>query len=292
MELNKKYFRLAMLNSAITAILMVTLLGLIQHSINGLTVPIILGYGLIDLLFLLPAYYISFKFHWNEGPVYSLRRFYFVLLSFILLTFPSLIYTSIAFGYNWKDYFVVNGEFNSDKVLPHLVAVFVPIFFVYIVQLLAITNEREIILNQSMMPLPKRFGQKKSVSAETTTEAQSADAAKDEEKASPITLVGNTRGNVLELDDIGHFFYAKSNANYLDVVYFDQVVKTKSLRMTIKQLEDTLSAYPQILRCHRAFVINVDNVSYFEGTASKGCVHFSILNPHCRECHCALYSLV
>ena len=37
-------------------------------------------------------------------------------------------------------------------------------------------------------------------------------------------------------------------------------VHTNMLRATMKQMEDTLQAYPMIVRCHRAFMVNLGQV--------------------------------
>jgi DNA-binding LytR/AlgR family response regulator len=37
-------------------------------------------------------------------------------------------------------------------------------------------------------------------------------------------------------------------------------VQTNMLRATMKQMEDTLQAYPMIVRCHRAFMVNLGQV--------------------------------
>jgi len=241
-------------------------LELIRHMIEGLTTPIIIGYGIISFLFMIPPYYMSFVFQWNKGAVCSSRRFRFLSTSYLFLLFPSLIYTSMAFGYNWIDYFIVDGKFNSERILTHMEAVLVPILLTFVTQLLAINNEREITLNSSMLKPPKSFNA-----------AQDSEAVQETVKNKPLTLNGNTKANTLVLPDIDNFFYAESNANYLRVVYYDQGIKEKSLRMTTKQLEETLACYPQIMRCHRAFLVNISNISYLEGTASKGVIHFALL---------------
>ena len=40
----------------------------------------------------------------------------------------------------------------------------------------------------------------------------------------------------------------------------DSEVHTTMLRATMKQMEDSLQAYPMIVRCHRAFMVNLGQV--------------------------------
>ncbi len=62
--------------------------------------------------------------------------------------------------------------------------------------------------------------------------------------------------------------YVESVGNYVDVYWRNglQVEKTV-LRSTLKELAETVAAYPQFLRCHRAFLINLNAVVQTEGNA-------------------------
>lgn len=62
--------------------------------------------------------------------------------------------------------------------------------------------------------------------------------------------------------------YVESVGNYVDVHWLNvnQAQKTV-LRSTLKETETALSDYPQFFRCHRAFVVNLNAVSYTEGNA-------------------------
>lgn len=66
MKIERKYLKLAQTNSIIMSILNMTILSILKNNIVGLTAWIILGYGLVVYLSWLPAYYISYKYHWNE----------------------------------------------------------------------------------------------------------------------------------------------------------------------------------------------------------------------------------
>ena len=76
---------------------------------------------------------------------------------------------------------------------------------------------------------------------------------------SQITLAGNTNESVsLEISDL---FYIEAVGNYVKVVSKrDGEVHTTMLRATMKQMEDALQAYPMIVRCHRAFMVNLGQV--------------------------------
>jgi hypothetical protein len=74
-----------------------------------------------------------------------------------------------------------------------------------------------------------------------------------------ITLEGTTNEHVsLEISDL---LYIEAVGNYVKVMQLhDGEVKTNMLRATMKQMEDTLQIYPMIVRCHRAFMVNLNQV--------------------------------
>jgi len=73
------------------------------------------------------------------------------------------------------------------------------------------------------------------------------------------TLTGTTNESVTL--DISDLLYIEAVGNYVKVMHLhDGEVKTTMLRATMKQMEDTLQAYPMIVRCHRAFMVNLGQV--------------------------------
>ena len=84
-------------------------------------------------------------------------------------------------------------------------------------------------------------------------------SAGDTDQDSKITLEGNTNENVtLEISDL---LYIEAVGNYVKVCQLQgNEVHTNMLRATMKQMEDSLQAYPMIVRCHRAFMVNLGQV--------------------------------
>ena len=108
-------------------------------------------------------------------------------------------------------------------------------------------------------------------------------SAGDTDQDSKITLEGNTNEHVtLEISDL---LYLEAVGNYVKIVskreksepdlisereqsrptvkvcqLQDNDVHTHMLRATMKQMEDALQAYPMIVRCHRAFMVNLGQV--------------------------------
>jgi DNA-binding LytR/AlgR family response regulator len=84
-----------------------------------------------------------------------------------------------------------------------------------------------------------------------------------------ITLEGTTNERVTL--EISNLLYIEAVGNYVKVLSLkaangracqvqDEEVRTTMLRATMKQMEDELQAYPMIVRCHRAFMVNLGQV--------------------------------
>ena len=78
-------------------------------------------------------------------------------------------------------------------------------------------------------------------------------------QASQITLEGTTNEHVSL--EISNLLYIEAVGNYVKVCQLqDNEVQTHMLRATMKQMEDELQDYSMIVRCHRAFMVNLGQV--------------------------------
>ena len=83
---------------------------------------------------------------------------------------------------------------------------------------------------------------------------------KGEEKNEGITLMGNTCSSVLEVHPEA-IIYVESMANYADIWYMSDDEPThKTLRITLKQIKESLDELPFMVQCHRAFIVNLNFV--------------------------------
>jgi hypothetical protein len=74
-----------------------------------------------------------------------------------------------------------------------------------------------------------------------------------------ITLTGTTNETVSL--QVSNLLYVEAVGNYVKVYHFREgTVSTDMLRATSKQIEDELREYPLIVRCHRAFLVNLSQV--------------------------------
>lgn len=93
-----------------------------------------------------------------------------------------------------------------------------------------------------------------------------------------LTLTGTTNETVtLQVSDL---LYIEAVGNYVKVYHLrDGAVRADMLRATSKQIEEELRDYPMIVRCHRAFLVNLgqaEQIVSHSGTTQ-------LLINHCHE---------
>lgn len=82
----------------------------------------------------------------------------------------------------------------------------------------------------------------------------------EEEDDVKVVIEGQGQGARLEVDP-RDILYVESMANYADIYYIsDNEPKHLTLRITLKQIKETLSEFAYIVQCHRAFLVNINFV--------------------------------
>ena len=93
-----------------------------------------------------------------------------------------------------------------------------------------------------------------------------------------LTLTGTTNESVTL--QISHLLYIEAVGNYMKVCYLcNEQVRTDMLRATMKQMEETLQDYPMIVRCLRAFLVNLGHVEQIVSHSGS----IQLLIKHCHE---------
>ena len=93
-----------------------------------------------------------------------------------------------------------------------------------------------------------------------------------------LTLAGTTSETVnLRIQDL---LYIEAVGNYVKIYQLcDGQVRSDMLRATSKQMEEDLCAYPMIVRCHRAFLVNLQQVERIVSKAGS----MQLFIKHCDE---------
>jgi len=95
---------------------------------------------------------------------------------------------------------------------------------------------------------------------------------------SSFTLTGTTNESVTL--QISQLLYIEAVGNYVKVSHLrDNQVHADMLRATMKQMEETLNGYPIIVRCHRAFLVNLGQVEQIVSHSGST----QLLIKHCHE---------
>lgn len=88
----------------------------------------------------------------------------------------------------------------------------------------------------------------------------------EEEKEDLLHLSGQNEGQVLEITP-SDFLFAEALSNYVSVCYRDSgEIKYTKLRNTIQTIEDEIQD-EMIMRCHRSFLVNAQQIAQVEGNA-------------------------
>ena len=88
-----------------------------------------------------------------------------------------------------------------------------------------------------------------------------------------ITLTGSTSETITLL--VPNLLYIEAVGNYVKVFHLhNEQVRNDMIRTTSKQIEDQLHAYPTIVRCHRAYLVNLQQVEQIVSKA--GSMHLLI----------------
>ena len=93
-----------------------------------------------------------------------------------------------------------------------------------------------------------------------------------------LTLTGTTNESVSL--QISHLLFIEAVGNYVKVNHLcNDQVHTDMLRATMKQMEETLQGYSMIVRCHRAFLVNLGQVEQIISHSGST----QLLIKHCNE---------
>ena len=146
---------------------------------------------------------------------------------------------------------------------------------------LAAELEETRLLNEQLQRLQQDAEQRAAVIERATSEEPAAQCGRDEDGEPPIDIVltGTTSDTIaLRVPDL---LYIEAVGNYVKVCrIIGQEVKSDMLRATSKQMEEVLRPYPTIIRCHRAFLVNLQQVEKIVSRAGA----MQLLVKHSGDC--------
>ncbi len=92
-----------------------------------------------------------------------------------------------------------------------------------------------------------------------------------------ISILSKNKNENIELE-LNDLLCIKADGNYLMVFYrHEKNVKSKLIRNSIANIEEQLNTYSNIKRCHRSFLVNLENVKKVTGNARNLSLYISNL---------------
>ena len=137
-------------------------------------------------------------------------------------------------------------------------------------------------LNEQLQRLQQEAEQRAMLAAQAVVpselEHQEQPSASSALLPQAFTLTGSTSETVkVHIHDL---LYIEAVGNYVKIYQLSEgQVRTDMLRATSKQIEDDLRDYPMIIRCHRAFLVNLQQVEQIVSRA--GAMQLTI--KHCQD---------
>lgn len=88
-----------------------------------------------------------------------------------------------------------------------------------------------------------------------------------------LTLPSETRAEDFSLS-AEQLLYIRSSDNYVEVFYkVPDAVERKLLRNSLKNITEAVQAWPNLFRCHKSYLVNLDRVRHVSGNAQGYKLH-------------------
>ena len=255
----------------------------------------VIGFSICIMTDAILKYVVKMPRSFRKGAEYIIRR----NLWFQLINTPL-----VAFGICLYRHFVLSDrvEGNQFSVINFLETFVIIAFCSFAIGLywrfkfrskyLAMELEEIRELNEqlkSLTPSPSPIGEGSDYRSNEDYEAKlttplsnrrgaGGEASEGEASGGGLTLTGTTNESVTL--QISNLLFIEAVGNYVKVSHLrDGRVHTDMLRATMKQMEDTLHGYPMIVRCHRAFLVNLGHVEQIVSHSGTT----QLLIKHCHE---------
>jgi|ERR1035437_913704 hypothetical protein len=87
------------------------------------------------------------------------------------------------------------------------------------------------------------------------------------DKKVKICIIADNEKDILEFH-IKELNIVEAVGNYIQVYYSENgIFKNSILRCSLKRAEIELRKYPEIVKCHRAYIVNLSNVTFVKGSS-------------------------
>ena len=251
----------------------------------------VIGFLICMVTDIILKYIVKMPRSYKKGAEYIIRRnLWFQLINTPLVALGICLYRHFAMS-NHQGMRIPSNEFSVINFLETLVIIAFCSFaiglywrFKFRSKYLAMELEETRLLNEELKQMQIEAEQRR-VAAELKSAAQESESenALQQDTSQQIfpeslTLTGTTNESVTL--QISHLLYIEAVGNYVKVCHLrDEKVHTDMLRATMKQMDETLQGYPMIVRCHRAFLVNLGQVEQIVSHSGST----QLLIKHCHE---------
>ena len=232
----------------------------------------VIGFSICMLTDIILKYIVKMPRSFKKGVEYIIRRnLWFQFINTPLVALGICIYRHFVLSDR-----VEGNQFSVVNFLETLVIIAFCSFaiglywrFKYRSRYLAMELEETRQLNEQLKEM-----QSEKLSEKSLQQTPESSACQSQE----LTLTGTTNESVTL--QISHLLYIEAVGNYVKVSHLrNDQVHTDMLRATMKQMEGTLQGYPMIVRCHRAFLVNLGQVEQIISHSGST----QLLIKHCHE---------
>jgi hypothetical protein len=240
------------------------------------------------------SFIIVFLFLWLFEPFHvntDEQKLSYWLICFIHATSPSLIYIIYFLLFNFVTPITNHESWTVGKEIVHLAVLF---FFIgvssFLVRDLIYSNADNWSWRYFIEEIKNTFLAGTLISSllilinfyrlNSATQQQAAVANKHLPHAETSTPESVSIKTLVKSDDfslaIDHFLFARAEGNYVEIFCINNgIVKKELKRISLSNLETQLSAYPYLFRCHRAYLVNANNINGVTGNAQGYQLSFS-----------------
>jgi hypothetical protein len=231
----------------------------------------VIGFSICMLTDIILKYIVKMPRSFQKGVDYIIRRnLWFQLINTPLVALGICLYRHFVLSNR-----VEGNQFSVVNFLETLVIIAFCSFaiglywrFKYRSKYLAIELEETRLLNEEL----------KKVQESKVDDSDDVQNSVTSPIDSSLTLTGTTNESVTL--QISQLLYIEAVGNYVKVSHLrDNQVHADMLRATMKQMEETLQDYPMIVRCHRAFLVNLSQVEQIISHSGST----QLIVKHCHE---------
>lgn len=239
--------------------------------------------GIIMCLFtdLVLKYVVRMPMSKDQGVDYIIRRnLWFQFINTPLIALMICLYRHFVLSNRVESNQLSIGNFLETLLIIAFCSFAIGLYwrFKYRSRYLAAELEETHVLNEQLQKMQQTHEAPPSEPHGTNVAEQRQAAMHVPQLPTTIKLTGTTNDSIsLQISDL---LYIEAVGNYVKVYHLhDGKVRTDMIRATSKQMEDDLHAYSMIVRCHRAFIVNLQQV---EQIVSKSGT-MQLLIKHCHD---------